>query len=133
MTANPRVRSIEPIQLESDGQPGLPRFLLRDSAGLTKEQVIVSLPALCLIELADGSRSVPQIVSDLEARTRFSATEEVVPGMLESLDRHYLLDNERARRRLAEISPRRVRHGPVIPQAENWRPSSMSFWAWMLL
>lgn len=107
----PKVRNLEPIQLPADEDSPLPRFLLKDSAGLSTEQLIVSLAGLYLVELADGTRDIAGIAQALKERTGISADHEAVENLLVGLDREYLLDNERARARLAQLSPRPVRHG----------------------
>lgn len=110
MTGTPKVRSIEPIRLENEAEPQFPRFLLKDGAALSSEQITVSLPALYLVELADGSRDVDAILAKMEESTGLKVQPAQVQGLLEMLDTHYLLDNERARQRLAELSPRPARH-----------------------
>lgn len=106
----PRVRPLEPVQLPPESPGQSPNFLLRDRAGLTQEPIVVSLPALYLIELADGSRTFDQIAEQMQALTGLTVEEQQFNSLMNSLDQRYLLDNERARERLSEISPRPACH-----------------------
>ncbi len=106
----PRVRPLEPVQLPPESPGQNPNFLLRDRAGLTEEPIVVSLPALCLIELADGSRTFDQIAEQMQALTGLTVEEQQFDSLMSSLDQRFLLDNERARGRLSEISPRPACH-----------------------
>ena len=110
MVQHPAVRQVEPVQLPQEPGEELPRFLLRDSANLATEQVIVTLPGLYMVELADGSRSISDITQSLHELTGLSVQETQTQQLLECLDQRFLLDNERARMRLAELSPRPMRH-----------------------
>lgn len=105
----PRVRPLDPVQLPPD-PPESPRFLLRDKSGLNPEPIVVSLPALCLIELADGTRTLDQIANKMLETTGLMVETEQISALMNSLDQCYLLDNDRARRRLSEISPRPAYH-----------------------
>ena len=106
----PRVRPLEPVQLPPESPGQNPNFLLRDRAGLTQEPIVVSLPALCLIELADGTRTFDQIAEQMQALTGLKVEEQQFNSLMNSLDQRFLLDNERARDRLNEISPRPACH-----------------------
>ncbi len=70
---------------------------------------MVTLPALYLIELADGTRSRGEIASEFDRLTGMGVPDDLLDQLLERLDRSYLLDNERARTRLGELSPRPYR------------------------
>lgn len=111
MISFPRVRALEPVQIPPNGDSHLPRFLLKDPACLSEEQLIVSLVGLYLIEFADGTRDAQAILESLKEKIEISADVSAVNSLLEALDKQYLLDNERARLRLAEINPRPVLHG----------------------
>lgn len=106
----PRVRPLEPIQLPPDSPGAQPSFLLRDRAGLTNEQIVVSLPALYLIELADGTRTLDQISKNMEEKTGLMVRENQVAALMSSLDERYLLDNSRARQKLQGVAPRPAVH-----------------------
>jgi MEMO1 family protein len=110
MDQRPRIRPLEPVQLPTEAGEDIPRFLLKDSAGLAEEQVIVTLPGLYLVELADGSRTTAEIAASMLKLTGVSVEESQVRALLESLDQRYLVENRRARTRLAELSPRPMRH-----------------------
>lgn len=111
MISFPRVRALEPVQIPPNGDSHLPRFLLKDPACLSAEQLIVSLIGLYLIEFADGTRDLEAISDSLRQKAGISADLEAVNSLLRALDEQYLLDNERARLRLAELTPRPIRHG----------------------
>ena len=119
MDLYPRFRSIEPIQLPQESSNETPRFLLRDAANLSNEQVIVTLAGLIMIELADGSRTTEEVARDLKDQTGLVIQNSKVQELFSSLDERFLLDNDRARKRLAEILPRPMRHSgggyPVSP------------------
>ena len=110
MDLYPRFRSIEPIQLPKESSNEVPRFLLRDAAGLSNEQVVVTLAGLIMMELADGTRTTEEIAGALKQQTGLVIQNQQVQELFSSLDQRYLLDNARARRRLAEILPRPTRH-----------------------
>jgi MEMO1 family protein len=87
-----------------------PSFLLRDRAGLTTQQIVVSLPALYLIELADGTRTLDQIVKNMRETTGLVVEENQIADLMNSLDERFLLDNARARKKLHEVRPRPAVH-----------------------
>lgn len=111
MLSYPRVRTLDPVQIPPNGESHLPRFLLKDPACLSGEQLIVSLAALHLMEFADGSRGPKGISDALQQELGIKTDEADILSLLNVLDEYYLLDNERARQRLAEISPRPIKHG----------------------
>ena len=110
MSAHPKVRSLEPVQLPTEEGQESPTFLLRDPAQLSSEQIVLTLPALALVELSDGSRNLSEIAVQMTEMTGLVVTEEQITSLLEKLDSHYLLENARARERLSQISPRPMRH-----------------------
>lgn len=124
MAWRPRVRPLQPVQLPP--QPGQedPHFLLNDGANLAGEQIIVSLLGLVLVELADGSRLISEIADQMATQTGVRVTEEQIVSLLSALDDRYLVDNERARARLAELTPRPARHagGGYPAKAEELIP-----------
>ena len=105
----PSVRPVSPFKIPPDEEFDQPRYVLRDPAELADDQILVTLPALYLIELADGTRSRQEIASEFDRLTGLGMPEDLLDDMLERLDRSYLLDNERARARLREIAPRPYR------------------------
>lgn len=105
----PTVRPISPFKIAPGDGFDQPRYLLRDPAELSDDQLVVTLPALYLIELADGTRSSKGIVEEFDRLTGLGRPEEALEQLLERLDQSYLLDNERARTRLQELSPRPYR------------------------
>jgi AmmeMemoRadiSam system protein B len=105
----PSVRPVSPFKVPPSDGFDQPRYVLRDPANLASDQLLVTLPALYLIELTDGTRSREQIASDFERLTGLGMPDDLFDQLLDRLDRSYLLDNERARARFAEISPRPYR------------------------
>lgn len=110
MVYHPRIRPVQPVQLPLEPGSEIPRFLLKDSAELALEQVVITLPGLYLIELADGTRSTSEISKKMAELTGLSVEESQIDSLFNKLDENYLVDNDRARQRLAEISPRPARH-----------------------
>jgi AmmeMemoRadiSam system protein B len=113
----PTVRPVSPYKIPPGDGFDQARYVLRDPAELSEDQLLVTLPALYLIELADGSRSRKQIADEFARLTGLEMPEDLFDQLLERLDRSYLLDNERARARLDAISPRPYRlSGSAYPQ-----------------
>lgn len=120
MTPLPTVRPISPFPLESssDGEPT--RYLLRDPADLAADQLVVTWPALCLAELADGTRNLDQILAEFARVTGREMPRSLAQQLFERLDEVYLLDNARSRQRLAEVCPRPYRlAGSGYPEARE--------------
>lgn len=105
----PSVRPVSPFKIPPGDGFDQPRYILRDPAELSHDQLMVTLPALYLIELADGTRSRQEIASEFDRLTGMEVPDDLLEQLLERLDRSYLLDNERARARLGELSPRPYR------------------------
>lgn len=105
----PSVRPISPFKIPPGDGFDQPRYVLRDPAELANDQLLVTLPALYLIELADGTRSCEEIASEFDRLTGLGMPDELLEQLLERLDRSFLLDNERARARLDAIRPRPYR------------------------
>lgn len=105
----PSVRPVSPFKIPPGDGFDQPRYVLRDPAELSHDQLMVTLPALYLIELADGTRSRGEIASEFDRLTGMGVPDDLLDQLLERLDRSYLLDNERARTRLGELSPRPYR------------------------
>lgn len=105
----PSVRPISPFKIPPGDGFDQPRYVLRDPAELANDQLLVTLPALYLIELADGTRSRQEIAAEFDRLTGLGMPDELLDQLLDRLDKSYLLDNERARARLDEIRPRPYR------------------------
>ncbi len=105
----PSVRPLSPFEIPAENEAEQARFVLRDSAELAPDQLLVSLPALYLVELCDGSRSKEEVLAEFARLTGSEVPLELLDQLLARLDRSYLLDNERARERLREIQPRPYR------------------------
>lgn len=109
MAPFPSVRPLSPFPLPTEDPAEQPRFVLRDPAELCEDQLLVSLPALYLVELCDGTRSREEVVAEFERLTGGEVPLELLDQLLQRLDRSYLLDNERSRARLDSIRPRPYR------------------------
>lgn len=117
----PAVRPLEPVRISDSEEPGQAQFLLRDGAGLSPNQLVVSLPALYLVELADGTRTVEEVLAEFQRLTGLRLEAGIFRDLLARLDENFLLDNDRAREQLTRLSPRPYRHAgggyPEEPEA----------------
>lgn len=109
MAPFPSVRPLSPFQIPAEDPAEQPRFVLRDPAELAEDQLLVSLPALYLVELCDGTRSREEVVAEFERLTGSEVPPVLLDQLLQRLDQSYLLDNERSRARLDAIRPRPYR------------------------
>ncbi len=106
MAVHPQVRPVSPVELPPGTGSEQKIFLLRDPAALADDQIQINLPTLCLIELLDGSRTAEQAIQRFQELTGIALPVDQLQEILDQLDRSYLLENPRARARLAALSPR---------------------------
>lgn len=112
----PHVRPLSPHKISPGENSEQPQYALQDPAQLAGDQLLVSLPVLYLMELADGTRTPHKIASDFDRLTGNTLSSELLESLLARFDQNYLLDNERARERLRQINPRPYRLlGPISP------------------
>lgn len=116
MQAFPNVRPVSPLEIPLQANDLNRRFVLRDPAELATEELLVTLPALYLIELADGTRSKSTITTEFQRLTGGELPLNLLDSLLDRLDQNYLLDNKRSRARLSELNPRPYRlSGGIYP------------------
>src|SRR5262249_58972505 len=98
----PRLRALEAFPVEQDGE----RLIgLRDPGGFTEQVVLLPIPALDVVSLFDGERSVAEIHDVVRARHGGSApAPEDIARFAERLDEAGFLDSPAfaARRRAIE-------------------------------
>jgi MEMO1 family protein len=97
---HPRIRFVEAVPIRRDDEVFV---LLRDPEDLCAGEMIVSPPAYLLLTLLDGSRDPGDIQQELLRQTGQVIPRDSIDAFIESLDRSFLLDNERARRRRDEL------------------------------
>lgn len=96
----PRLRHVEPMIFEQDGEP---LAIIRDPEELSGETMGVAIPTLMIMTMLDGRTSLRDIQAAVSARFRQIITMDDLATVLRELDASYLLDNERSRARLAEF------------------------------
>lgn len=116
MDSLPRFRSLQPLAVPKQTPEAQTQYLLRDPAGLSEEQAIVTLPVLVLMELCDGHRDIPRILREFHEHTGLQLSKDDFDALIDKLDSYFLLDNSKARKRLTQIDPRPARHaGSAYP------------------
>ncbi len=117
MEYRPRVRPFATVPLPESASAGGPAYLIQDPNGITEEAFVVPLPTLCLMELADGSRTVEEIIRDFAHLTGALVPEDLLRSLLEDLDSKNLVDNAKTRKLLDSLDPRPARHaGSAYPK-----------------
>ena len=100
----PRLRALESFPVEEGGE----RFIgLRDPSGFTEQVALLPIPALDIVSLFDGERSLAEIHSVVLARHGAEAPAiEEIAAFVERLDEAGFLDSPRfaERRRMIEES-----------------------------
>lgn len=100
----PRLRALEAFQMEQDGE----RLVgLRDPSGFAEQVLLLPLPALDIVSLFDGERSVTEIHEVVRLRHGLSAPgPEDIARFAERLDEAGFLDSPgfSARRRVIEAA-----------------------------
>jgi AmmeMemoRadiSam system protein B len=98
----PRLRAVEAFPAVVDGRDVI---CLRDPSGLTEAVLTVARPAVEILALFDGTRTVADVQADLMRRHGALVAREQIASLLEVLDRHLFLEGPRLeaeRRRVAE-------------------------------
>ena len=115
----PKLRDVEPIPVEQDGEP---LVMLRDPEGLAEHTVVLSAVAMLVLAQFDGNHSVLDIQTDIMRRTGQLLPSDQIRQLIRQLDETYMLDSDRFRdhRRRVEEEFRRCPVRPVAPL----RPSS---------
>lgn len=96
----PRVRAVEVLPV---GEKGERIYLLRDSMGYAEATVGLSEPAVFLVSLCDGMRTLRDIQAEYVRRYGEILTIETLTDLLTRLDEEGFMEGERFRSRLAEV------------------------------
>lgn len=97
----PPVRFVEAIPIEQEGQP---LVMLRDPEGLTEQTLAVPMPVFLVMTLLDGQRGAHQIQETVtQAAGGQIMTTEQIDSVVQELDEHFLLVNERSARKRVEL------------------------------
>ncbi|MBI4567983.1 MAG: AmmeMemoRadiSam system protein B [Planctomycetes bacterium] len=97
---HPRLRAVEMTPILVDGEQ---RYHIADPLELAEDGALVAQPAAAIIAtLLDGSRSPEEVQSAFVLRGGALVSSRAVREVIAALDRSYLLDNARSRRRLSE-------------------------------
>src|SRR5262245_11054642 len=112
MTARPRLRMLEALPVEQNGEQ---LVALRDPAGFTEQVAVLPVALLDLVSLFDGEHSVAEIQDVLRGRHGQAPTAEQIASLIEGLDDAGFLESERfaARRAALEQSWRQSRVRPA--------------------
>src|SRR4051812_4817729 len=98
--ARPRVRAVEVLPTEVDGQP---MYCLRDHLSPEGEALLVSRHALLLISLIDGERDLAQVGGAFALRTGVTLPPPQIEQFLHQLDNACLIEGGRYAKRLAQM------------------------------
>jgi AmmeMemoRadiSam system protein B len=86
----PRIRSVEVFPFEEGGKR---TFLLQDPAGYVEAPLQMSVAALLLVGLCDGTRTREEVRSDFAARSGHAISKDELADFLATMDRALLLDS----------------------------------------
>lgn len=100
MEEHPRLRPVEIIPFEADGQR---MFLLRDRLGIGPDNLVLSPVAALVAGLLDGSRTLAGVRAALQLRVGLAPPEEQLAAFVAQLDQLCLLEGDGFARRLAEL------------------------------
>jgi AmmeMemoRadiSam system protein B len=114
---SPCLRAIEAFPAVVDGREVI---CLRDPSGLTEAVLTVARPAVALLALMDGTRSVADIQADVLRRHGALVAREQIQGLVDTLDRHLFLEGERLEAERARLADA-FRQSPVRPAAHAGR------------
>jgi AmmeMemoRadiSam system protein B len=90
--SHPKLRFVEAHPITHEGQP---QILLRDPQNLTDGFVVISPGGFLVAAMLTGENSVVDIQAEIMRRTGQLVTSDQISGVIDSLDRSLLLDNER--------------------------------------
>ncbi|MEE8106985.1 MAG: AmmeMemoRadiSam system protein B [Planctomycetota bacterium] len=93
-TDRPRLRAVEPVQVEVEGRT---LIALKDPDSYSEETALVDPGLLGLLVVFDGISTIDEICARLESEGVKGVTPDGLTTLAESLDRCFLLDNERFR------------------------------------
>ncbi len=93
---HPKLRYVDTIPVETEQGE---MIALRDPMGLADEIVLISREALYILQFFDGTKTVDDVIQLFKKQFRVDLEPQAVMGLLQHLDNHYYLDNERTRQR----------------------------------
>lgn len=88
----PRLRPVEAFPATVEGREVI---CLRDPSGVSDAVVSLSRPALEIVALFDGQRSLVEVQGEVMRRRGTLVTQAELEGLVEALDRHLFLDSPR--------------------------------------
>ena len=95
-----RVRWLDIVPMRHNG---MEMFLVRDPEGITDKSLLISREALFLISLMDGTMSARDMQAAYMRASGELIISERIASMVEALDAHFLLDNDRYRDRVRAL------------------------------
>lgn len=96
----PRLRPLEMNAVEENGERF---FVLQDQRQLSDESLIVSPAGAWLLQYMNGENTREEILSEFRTETDRDLPQEQLNELLDRLDEHYLLENERSRQRINNL------------------------------
>jgi MEMO1 family protein len=99
--AGPRLRPIEAFPTTVEGHEVV---CLRDPSGLTDAVLTIARPAVAILALMDGTRTVADIQADIMRQHGALVAREQIQLMVDTLDRHFFLEGERVRGERARLA-----------------------------
>lgn len=96
----PRLRYVDVIPIEVEGERIV---VLRDPHELSGGEVAIPLPAFMIMSLFDGTRTLRDVQVEIQRQFNQILPVDQIEALVGNLDEQYLLDNDRARDRLADL------------------------------
>ncbi len=96
----PRLRQVEAFPVDVDGRQ---MYCLRDPDGYASEPVVLSPDAFYLASLLDGEHDVRDLQAACMHKFGQLVYSETIEDVIDTLDRAYLLENDRFTQRCAEM------------------------------
>ena len=116
MAECPKIRAVEAIPVDSDGQRVI---LLRDPEKLSPALMQVSQQAFFIISLLDGKHSTVDLQAEYVRLFGELLYSEKIEEIVKQLDKNYFLDNERFRE-LYEQAKEEFRASPMrLPEGRT--------------
>jgi AmmeMemoRadiSam system protein B len=98
--AKPRLRPLEINAVEENGERF---FVLQDQRQLSDESLIVSPSGAWLLQHMNGEKTREEILTEFQAETDQNLPPEQLDELIDRLDEHFLLENERSRQRMTNL------------------------------
>jgi AmmeMemoRadiSam system protein B len=100
---NPKLRPVQPHLVEHNGRPAI---VLHDPLQLNSEVMVVPQELGPLLALCDGTRDRKALRAALVVHAGINLSSEMLQQILDKLDQHLLLENERSASALAQAVER---------------------------